>query len=387
MLSDALAEVSRALAGPHSLRSLRLAAACRAAAADLPSAEEEIWRYSRIGQLDLARYTPGGSDALDTVAVRGPRQLLVDAAEADVELLGSVAVAADLFTDLNSATSRPMVVRVPAGQTFAEPLVLRHEVRADGVLVCPRLFVEAGPDSEITIVERFVGDHDALVSAVVEVRAHPAARVRYLAVNELGRRAWLVAHQAGTADRDATLTLATVAFGGDYARTRTECRLLGQGAHAEQLGVSFGEGSQMHDLRVLQEHVAPRTTSNLLFKGAVQDSSRSVYTGLIKIGPDARGAHAFQTNRNLKLSDHAWAESVPNLDIETNDVRCSHASTVGPVDPDQRFYLESRGVPPQVADRLIVLGFFDEVLSRLPDPSLQPELHDVVAAKLDRRGA
>ncbi len=387
MLSDVLAEVSRALAGPDSLRSLRLAAAGRAAAADLPTAEEEIWRYSRIGQLDLARFAPGRPGALDSVAVSGPRQLLVDATEADVELLGSVAVAADLFTDLNSATSRPMVVRVPAGQTFTEPLVLRHEVRADGVLVCPRLFVEAGPDSEITIVERFVGDHDALVSAVVELRAHPAARLRYLAVNELGRQAWLVAHQAGTADRDATLTLATVAFGGDYARTRTECRLVGQGAHADQLGVSFGEGSQMHDLRVLQEHVAPRTTSNLLFKGAVQDSSRSVYTGLIKIGPDARGANAFQTNRNLKLSEHAWAESVPNLDIETNDVRCSHASTVGPVDPDQRFYLESRGVPPHVADRLIVLGFFDEVLARLPDPSLGEELHAAVAAKLDRQAS
>ena len=106
---------------------------------------------------------------------------------------------------------------------------------------------------------------------------------------------------------------------------------------------------------------------------------------MIRIGPDARGSSAFQTNRNLKLSEGAWADSVPNLDIETNDVRCSHASTVGPVDPDQRFYLESRGVPPTVAERLIVLGFFDEVLARLPDPSLQPELHDAVAGKLDRQ--
>lgn len=385
VVSDILIEAARALAGPDPLRSLRLAAAQRATAADLPSAEEEIWRYSRIGDLDLARYAPGVAGALDTVAVRGPRHLLAEATAADVELLGGVAVDNDLFTDLNTATSTPLVVRVPAGQAVAEPLVLRHQVLADGALVTPRLFIEAGPDSEIIVVERFVGDVSSLVSAVVEVRAHPAARVRYLAVNELGRDAWLVAHQAGTADRDATLTLATVAFGGHYARTRTECRLLGQGAHAEQLGVSFGEGDQMHDLRVLQEHVAPRTTSNLLFKGAVQDSSRSVYTGLIKIGREARGANAFQTNRNLKLSDDAWAESVPNLDIETNDVRCSHASTVGPVDPDQRFYLESRGVPPQVADRLIVLGFFDEVLARLPDPSLEAELHAVVAAKLDRQ--
>lgn len=383
-LSDTLTELARTLPGPDAWRAARAAAAGRAAAGSLPSAEEEIWRYSRIGSLDLAAYRPA-PDALDSVAVRGPRELLAAVDDASAALVGSVAVELDLFDELNAAVAAPLVVRVAAGKAYAEPLVLRHHVLADGVLVAPRLVIEAGPDSELTVVERFVGDVASLVAAVVEIHAHPSARVRYLAVNELGTAAWLVAHQAGVAERDATLSLATVAFGGAYARTRTECRLVGQGAHAEQLGVSFGEGDQMHDLRVLQEHVAPRTTSNLLFKGAVQDRSRSVYTGLIRIGPEARGSSAFQTNRNLKLSEDAWADSVPNLDIETNDVKCSHASTVGPVDPDQRFYLESRGVPPTVAERLIVLGFFDEVLARLPDPSLQPELHDIVAGKLDRR--
>ena len=122
----------------------------------------------------------------------------------------------------------------------------------------------------------------------------------------------------------------------------------------------------MHDFRTIQDHDAPHTTSDLLFKGAVQDESRSVYTGLIKVRKHARGTAAFQTNRNLTLSEGAWAESVPNLEIETNDVRCSHASTVGPIDADQRFYLESRGIPTQIAERLIVLGFFDEVLDQLP---------------------
>ena len=141
----------------------------------------------------------------------------------------------------------------------------------------------------------------------------------------------------------------------------------------------------MHDFRTLQDHAAPKTRSNLLFKGAVQGHAQSVYTGLIKVRKDARGTDAFQTNRNLKLSEHAWAESVPNLEIETNDVRCSHASTVGPIDEEQRFYLESRGVPPGLAERLIVLGFFDEVFDRLPVPSLVPDLVAEVSAKLDRR--
>ena len=122
----------------------------------------------------------------------------------------------------------------------------------------------------------------------------------------------------------------------------------------------------MHDFRTLQDHAAPATTTDLLFKGAVQDRGRSVYSGLIRVRPGARGTNAFQTNRNLVLSEGARADSVPNLEIDENDVGCSHASAVGPVDEEQRFYLESRGVPPEVADRLIVLGFFGEVLDRLP---------------------
>ena len=120
----------------------------------------------------------------------------------------------------------------------------------------------------------------------------------------------------------------------------------GRGATGDLLAVYFGEGDQTLDFRTFQDHDAPDTTSNLLFKGAVGGHSRSVYTGLIQVEKEARGTNAFQTNRNLKLSDHAWAESVPNLEIENNDVHCSHASTVGPVDEEQRFYLESRGVPP-----------------------------------------
>jgi Fe-S cluster assembly protein SufD len=141
----------------------------------------------------------------------------------------------------------------------------------------------------------------------------------------------------------------------------------------------------MHDIRTLQDHVAPGTTSNLLFKGAVEGLAQSVYTGLIHIGKQAAGVNAFQTNRNVKLSDGAWAHSDPNLEIENNDVRCSHASTVGPVDEEQAFYLESRGIPPTVAERLIVMGFFDEVLDRLPVPGAVRLLRDEVARKLARR--
>ena len=143
----------------------------------------------------------------------------------------------------------------------------------------------------------------------------------------------------------------------------------------------------MHDFRTIQDHDAPNTSSDLLFKGAVQDKAASVYTGLIRIREHAGGSTAYQTNRNLTLSDWAWAESVPNLDISTNDVKCSHASTVGPIDEEERFYLESRGVRPEVAERLVVLGFFEEVIAQLPAGSLADELRGRVAAKLDLSGA
>jgi Fe-S cluster assembly protein SufD len=160
---------------------------------------------------------------------------------------------------------------------------------------------------------------------------------------------------------------------------------VGQGASTRQIALYYADGDQMHDFRTMQDHAAPKTHSDLLFKGAVQGRAKSVYTGLIKIRHDAKGSAAFQTNRNLTLSSGAWAESVPNLDIETNDVKCSHASTVGPIDDDQRFYLESRGIPPHIAERLVVLGFFDEVLEQLPVGPLASQLRQQVSAKLERK--
>jgi Fe-S cluster assembly protein SufD len=359
----------------------RVAAAERAAATDLPTPAEEIWRYSRIDELDLGAYVPGTL----TTTVDGGGDLVVDPA-AEPALPDVIdGPAPDVFADLNAAFARAVLVRVPKGHVATEPIVVTHHVDGPGVAVFPRLVIDAGDDSEVTVVERFTSaaGADVLVVPVVQVRAAPAARVSYLAVNELADTAWQIGHQQAVGDRDSTTTLATVALGGHYARVRTEARLVGAGGNTRQVALYFAGGQQMHDFRTIQDHDAPHTTSDLLFKGAVQDESRSVYTGLIKIRKHARGTVAFQTNRNLTLSEGAWAESVPNLEIETNDVKCSHASTVGPIDAEQRFYLESRGIPTQIAERLIVLGFFDEVLDQLPVGPLAEQLRRRVSAKLD----
>jgi Fe-S cluster assembly protein SufD len=373
-------DAAAALPGPGWLQELRQAAFERFGALPLPSTEEEIWRYSRIAELDLDAVSPSP----DPVTVTGWQP---GSSSSQDLVAASFAEQPDLFAELNAAFSdHPQVVEVASGRTVADPIVLEHHITVDGGAVFPRLVLDVGEDAEVTVVERFTSDDvTALVVPMVTVQAHQSARVRYVAVNQLGPRVWLIAHQVARGGRDSSTLLATIALGGDYARVRTDARLVGQGAEGDQIAVYFGEAHQMHDFRTLQDHAAPKTRSNLLFKGAVQGHAQSVYTGLIKVRKDARGTDAFQTNRNLKLSEHAWAESVPNLEIETNDVRCSHASTVGPIDEEQRFYLESRGVPPGLAERLIVLGFFNEVFDRLPVPSLVPDLVAEVSAKLDRR--
>jgi Fe-S cluster assembly protein SufD len=288
----------------------------------------------------------------------------------------------DVFVLANRAFSPdPIVVRIAPGARAAT-VVIVHEVVADAALILPHVRIEAGSDSEATIVEMFGGPGHALVAPLTEIDVAPAARISYVGLQLLGPQAWQIGRQSSLVGADARFVSAAVSLGGDYARLRTDSALVGPGASNRLLAVYFGSGAQMHDFRTKQDHRVPKTTSDLLYKGVVANTSRSVYSGLIRVEKGARGTNAFQTNRNLVLHEGAHADSVPNLEIEDNDVRCSHASAVGPVSEDQRFYLESRGVPPQVTERLIALGFVGEVLAELPAPALVPVLTEMVAAKL-----
>jgi Fe-S cluster assembly protein SufD len=303
--------------------------------------------------------------------------------EEALELLGDLPEAGDALTWLHHGLlTDPVVVDVPAGVTVAEPILVHHAGPADGAASAVRLVVRAGADAEVRVVESFDGGGDGLLLPATEVLVDRSARVGYVGAQLLDRRSWSIGTLELQVGAQATVRAALVGFGGDYTRLRTDCRLIGRGATGDLAAAFFGDGDQTLDYRTFQDHVAPDTTSNLLFKGAVSARSRSVYTGLIRVGKDARGTNAFQTNRNLKLSEDAWAESIPNLVIENNDVHCSHASAVGPIDEEQRFYLESRGVPTLVAERLIVAGFFAEVLDQLPADGLRDRLDAEVGAKL-----
>ena len=246
---------ARALGGPSWLVERRVAAAERVAAGAWPTTEEEIWRYSRIDELDLEAFEPGGLHS----TVEGADGLLIDAgAPAASDLVGSVmADAVDVFAELNSAfVTEPLLLSVPAGKAVIEPVVITHHVGEEGAAAFPRLVIDAGPDSEITVVERFTSAADvrALVAPVLELRAEQAARVRYLAVNELGHRGVADRQPGGGGERDSTTVMGAVALGADYARVRTDNVLAGQGASARQIAVFFAEADQMHDFRTIQTH-------------------------------------------------------------------------------------------------------------------------------------
>ena len=407
-------DTAAALAGPEWLREARADAAGRFEAATLPTSALEEWRYSRIDALELDRFHPVGPPAARPAGAGSDagRDDLIGRIGADVVVevvdgwvldqrgsapgvsvtrlaeagqspgLADLAGSPDAFAVANRAFAPdPLLIAVAPG-TAAATVVVSHWCDTDEAVIFPRLHIRAGSDCDLTVVEVVSGPGRSLVVPVTEIDVEAAARVSYLHVQMLGADAWQVGLQASRVAADATLTSAAVAIGGDYARLRTDSALVGPGATSRLLAMYFGAGTQMHDFRTVQDHRAPKTHSDLLYKGVVANTARSVYSGLIRVEKGAGGTNAFQTNRNLVLHEGAHADSVPNLEIEDNDVRCSHASAVGPVSEDQRFYLESRGVPPQVTDRLIALGFLGEVIEKLPAGGLGADLTAAVGEKL-----
>jgi Fe-S cluster assembly protein SufD len=389
---------------------LRTGAAERAIEMGMPSPDAEEWRYSRVDELDLDAYVPvlatstvdpgpppdGAWSATITLVDGWAAAFSVDDPALSIEIgeddaLGTVlGEAHDALAEWSIALApTPVVVRVARNATVEAPLLVRTIGATPGALSAPRILVVAEEGAQASVVEQQTsGGAEALVLPLTELDVAARARLSYASVQRHGTRAWQIANVAARVAQEGSLVASLVALGGDYTRVRTDCRLEGRGASGDLLAAYFGEADQTLDFRTFQDHVAPDTQSDLLFKGAVGGRARSIYTGLITVRPDARGTNAFQTNRNLKLSEDAWAESVPNLEIQNNEVRCSHASTVGPIDDDQRFYLESRGVPPEMAERLVVAGFFRDVLDRMPVPdAVRAEVQGAIDERLDRQVA
>jgi len=384
----------------------------------LPSRSDEEWRRTDIRGLDLDAFEaferadgaapadpiedtagvlrqrgsePGAVELDPEVAARGV--LLMPLSQAVKEhpdlvrphLFSEARPDRDKLSALHAALfSGGTFLYVPDGVAVEKPLVSQFWSSGGGAAVLPHTLIVAGPGSSFNYLDEFLSpdlDRPALTSGSAEVIAGEGAVVGYLSLQRWGRHAWQFADQRVRAERDATVRLVTVGLGGRFAKNRIEATLAGPGASAELKALFFGSGQQFFDYHTLQEHRVGNTTSDLLFKGALRDEARSVYAGLIRIEPGASHSDAYQANRNLLLSKQAKAHSIPMLEILNNDVRCTHGATVAPVDPDHLFYLESRGIPAPTAERMIVHGFFGEVLDRIP----VQQARDLVEAELEAR--
>ncbi len=288
------------------------------------------------------------------------------------ELLATEAVPATQgkFQALNAALwTDGVVLLVPRGVRLEQPVRVSRWVSAPGMAYFSRTLVVAEPGSQVSFVDEILSedlDRQTLFSSAVEVFARDGAQLQYVSLQRMGRGAFHLAQQRTMADRDSTLDTLNISLGASVGRLDLNAQLRGPGANSDMLGLYFADGSQHFDHNTGQDHVAPNSKRDLLYKGALDGGARSVFRGIIKVHEGAQRTDAYQTNRNLLLSEEARADSLPNLEIEADDVRCSHGATVGQLDVEALFYLLSRGLSREQAERLVVLGFLGEVLSRLP---------------------
>jgi len=290
------------------------------------------------------------------------------------------------FEALNGALwTDGILLYVPAGVRLDLPVRVTRWVSQEGVALFSRTLIVAEPGSQVSFVDEILSedmDEQTLVSNAVEVLAQDGAQVQYVSLQRLGSGAFYQSSQRTLAQRDSTLDTLNVSMGASVSRVDLNAQLLGPGANSDMLGLYFGDGTQHFDHNTSQDHLAPNTASNLLYKGALDGASHSVFRGIIRVHPNAQRTDAYQTNRNLLLSDHARADSLPNLEIQADDVKCSHGATVGQLDEESRFYLMSRGLSREQAERLVVMGFLGEVLSRLPLGGVVEKVTNVIKAKL-----
>ena len=395
----------------------------------MPSPGTEEWRYTDLRELDLSLHSRAAEpsaatlddvkpDLLEAAGEVGERGGLaiqhnssIIATHADQQTAGRGV----LFTSLDEATERhwhlvePYLNRaVPtsrtrftalhgafrAGGTFVYvprnvrvelPLQTLTYVDRDHLAVFPHTLIVLEEGSELTFIDRYVSPRldRALSDAIVELYLGAGSKLRYVSLQDWGEGMTHLSVQRAVIGRDAELRSLAVSFGATLSRTEVESILEGDGGSSEMLGVYFAGGDQHFDHRSIQDHLGSQTSSELLYKGALRDRSRTIYSGTVIIRKGAHKCDAYQTNRNVLLSEQAKADSIPNLEILSNDpVRCGHAASVGPVDEDVLYYMQSRGIPYREAERLVVFGFFQEVLDRITLPEIRSSLEATIASQL-----
>jgi Fe-S cluster assembly protein SufD len=373
----------------------------------VPDTTMEPWRFT-----DLTGFDPDAfSDSRTAATGTGPDVTLLDIAVAGVarvteagiqiekvpagitfepltreaDRLGTLVGADDKFTAHNAARwEHGLLVRVPKGVELDAPLYVRVTNTVEGGTLFWRLLVVAEEGARFSLIEEYVSASPDLVgysNAVAEVFVDQGAKFEYVSIQSLSKETWHFATHHATVGRDAELDWVAGGFGSKKGKIRIQNDLAGVGATSRVTGAYFSDGQQHLDYDTFQEHIAPNTTSDFAFKGALRDEATAVWRGMIRVEEDAQKTNAYQENRNLMLSDDAHADSIPGLEILANDVRCTHGSTTGRVDREQLFYAMARGLTRAEAERLIVRGFFQDVLDRI---ELEP-VREALGAALEAR--
>ena len=292
-----------------------------------------------------------------------------------------------IFSALASSLSRSgVLLYVPRGLQVEQPL---HSILwgpGIGLAHLSHVIVWVEDGASLTYVHEAASPNepqgDTLHAGIVEIHVGAGANLRFVELQSWGEHVWNFSHERSQVERDGNLDWVFVAVGSRLTKNFSDLDLAGQGSTGRMSGFYFTDGSQHLDHDTQQNHLAPNTTSDLLFKGALKDRSRSVWQGMIYVAPGAQKTDGYQANRNLVLSSQARADSIPGLEIMADDVRCTHGATVGKIDPDEVFYLRSRGMPYEEAKRVIVEGFFDPIVQRIPFEGVRERLEQIISEKM-----
>ncbi|HEY9249161.1 MAG TPA: Fe-S cluster assembly protein SufD [Rariglobus sp.] len=388
----------------------------------MPSRTDETWRFSSISSLDLdgfelpedaSQHIPNLSDFPHAAEIIFSNRQLVARSALPAELAAKGVIFAPLdealtqhgdlvkkyfqklpanlgsekFVALNTAfTGAGALLYVPKGVEIALPFVVQHTLSGANKATFPHTIVVLEDNAKATLVEFFVSADKArhLASGVNDLHAGPGAQLTYVGAQNWSADTLAFQTNSIVAERDAKVLSLNVHLGGRQARHESHSRLLGPGAHSEMLALTVATGNHEFDQRTLQTHVSPHTTSNLLYKNALLDTAKTIFSGLIIVEPDAQKTDAYQKNRNLLLSDDAEAHSLPGLEIQANDVRCSHGSTSSRIEPEQEFYLQARGIKPEAAKQMLIFAFFEEVLNKLENEDLHAALRTLIESKFKK---
>ena len=374
----------------------------------LPTTTEESWRFTDLKGFDPDAFTANGTKTLQHSVTkssmldidvgglanvaggveveRAPDGIRFEALDESHARLGELVGPDEKFAAQNAALwQHGLLVHVPKGVVLEQPLYVRVANPPDGRALFWRLLVVAEPESRFSLIEELASPDPELAgysNAVVELFVGQGAKVEYVSLQNLARETWHFASHRARVERDAELDWVAGGFGSKKGKVRIENDLAGQGATSRVTGAYFADGAQHLDYDTLQEHIAPNTTSDFAFKGALRDEATAVWRGMIRVEPDAQKTNAYQENRNLLLSKTAHADSIPGLEILANDVRCTHGATLGQVDRDQLFYLMARGLSRSEAERLIVRGFFADVLDRIEIVPVREALGAALEARI-----